>query len=256
MAATASPTGRFRVVRWWVSNHGRSDDERPAGEPAVTPDTAGDERRGPGSRFVAAVGRAVNHDAVLVRFLALWAVVAALFTVAWVGSYYLLPQGILRGANPVATADYTGSVTREFATLFAWNVGVSLVAVGANTFRSVNTPLGYVVLAVQAPRYGAVWGTGSLGVGTGARIVPSPSVLVERSGPLEITATVAVVAATRGVMVWHQQSGPRWREEFERVRSPREWSLDRREWALLLGGYLLLAVANYREALAIARVAG
>jgi ABC-2 type transport system ATP-binding protein len=80
------------------------------------------------------------------------------------------------------------------------------------------------------------------------------SVLVERSGPIELTAIVAIVVATRGVMLWHQESGPRWKESFDRVRSPRDWSLTRREWALLAGGYLLLAVANYREALAIALV--
>jgi len=205
---------------------------------------------------VGVVGRYVNHDDVLVRFVALWLVVATVFTVAWVASYHLLPQGLLRGGNPAVSAEYAGSVGREFLTLFGWNVGVSLVAVAANTFRSVNTPLGNVVQVVQAPRYGLVWGTGSLAVGTGERIVPSLTVLVERSGPLEITAMVAIVVATRGVMVWHQESGPRWREEFERVRSPRDWSLTTREWALLAGGYLLLAVACYREALAIAAVAG
>ena len=73
---------------------------------------------------------------------------------------------------------------------------------------------------------------------------------------MEITAIVAIVVATRGVMLWHQTSGPRWKEEFERVRSPRDWSLTRRELALLVGGYLLLAVACYREAVAIAQVAG
>jgi hypothetical protein len=210
----------------------------------------------PLGRVARTLGRYVNHEDVLVRFGSMWLLVAAVFTVAWVGSYYLLPQGILRSGNPVATAEYAGSVPREFLTLFAWNVGVSLVAVAANTFRSVNTPLGYLVLLVQTPQYGIVWGTGSLAVGSGARIAPSLSVLVERSGPLEITAVVAVVVATRGVMLWHQRSGPRWRESFDRVRSPRDWSLTRREWGLLVAGYLLLAVANYREALDIARVAG
>jgi hypothetical protein len=207
-------------------------------------------------RVLATVGRYVNHDDAAVRFGSFWLVVAAVFTTSWVASYHLLPQGLLRGGNPVATAEYAGSVPREFLTLFAWNAGVSLIAIAANTFRSVGTPLGYLVLVVQVVQYGAVWGTGSLGIGTGARIAPSLAVLVERSGPMEITAVVAIVVATRGVMLWHQASGPRWREEFERVRSPRDWSLSRREWALLAGGYLLLAVANYREALDIARVAG
>lgn len=207
-------------------------------------------------RGISTVGRYANHDDVLVRFGSFWLLIAAVFTVSWVASYHLLPQGVLRGGSPVAAAPYAGSVPREFLTLFAWNVAISLVAVAANTFRSVETPLGYLVLVVQVVQYGAVWGTGSLGIGTGARIPPSLAVLVERSGPMEITAAVAVVVATREVMLWHQASGPRWREEFERVRSPRDWSFDRRELALLAAGYLLLAVANYREALDIARVAG
>ena len=208
------------------------------------------------TRLVRAVGRYVNHDDVFVRFVSLWLLVATVFTLSWVVSYVFLPQGLLRGGNPVAEAEYAGSVGREFLTLFGWNVAVSLIAVAANTLRSVNTPMGYVIEVVQAPRYGAIWGTGSLAIGTGERIVPSLAVLVERSGPMEITAIVAIVVSTRGLMLWHQQSGPRWKEEFERVRSPREWSLDRREWAVLVGGYLLLAVACYREAVAIAAVAG
>jgi len=183
-------------------------------------------------------------------------VVATVFTVAWVGSYYLLPQGLVRGTNPGATADYAGSVPRESLSLFAWNVAVSLMPIGANTSRSVNTPLGYVVQVAQAPRYGTVWGTESLAVGSGARITPSLSVLVERSGPVELTAVVAIVVATRGVMSWHQSSPPRWAEPFDRIRSPREWSSPRREWALLVGGDALLALANHREALEIAQVAG
>ena len=202
------------------------------------------------------IGRYVNHDDVLVRFVSLWAVVAGVFTVAWILSSLFLPQGLLRGGNPGATTGYAGSITQEFLWLFGWNVGVSLIAISANTLRSVNTPMGYVFEVVQAPLYGAIWGTGSLAIGTGERIVPSLAVLVERSGPMEITALVAIVVATRGVMLWHQESGPRWKEEFERVRSPRNWSLTRREWAILVGGYLLLAVACYREAVAIAQVAG
>ena len=242
---------------------GRTDAGRPAGGrhvaagPLKCPSNQTEHVTGPALRTpVRRIGAAVNHDDVVVRFVSLWTVVATVFAGAWIGSYYGLPAGLLRGANPVASVPYAGSVWREFLTLFVWNVGVTLVAVGANTFRSVNTPLGYLVLVVQAPQYGIVWGTGSLAVGTGARIAPSLSVLVERSGPMEITAVVAVVAATRGVVLWHQQSGPRWREEFERVRSPRDWSLTRREWGVLAGGYLLLAVANYREAVAIARLAG
>jgi hypothetical protein len=221
----------------------------------VTDDST-DGDTGRRTRISRTVGTYVNHDDVFVRFVSLWAIVAIAFTVTWIGSYHFLPQGLLRGGNPLAPAEYAGSVTAEFLTLFAWNVGISVIAIGANTLRSVNTPMGYVIEVVQAPWYGAVWGTGSLAIGTGERIAPSLAVLVERSGPMEITSIVAIVVATRGVMLWHQKSGPRWKEEFERVRSPKDWSLTRREWALLAGGYLLLAIACYWEAIAIAQVAG
>ncbi|MFC7174981.1 hypothetical protein ACFQL0_19745 [Haloplanus litoreus] len=176
---------------------------------------------GPIGRVSKRIGWYVNHDDVLVRFVSLWVVVASVFTAAWILSYLFLPQGLLRGGNPGAATGYAGTITREFLWLFGWNVGVSLIAVGANTLRSVNTPMGYVIEVVQAPWYGAVWGTGSLAIGTGERIVPSLTVLFERSGPMEITALVAVVVATRGVMLWHQESGPRWKEEFVRAVAQR-----------------------------------
>jgi hypothetical protein len=201
------------------------------------------------------IGRLINHDRVEIRLLSLGTFVGLIFSIAWILSYHFLPQGLLRGPNPVATAPYAGTVAEEFLRLFGWNVGVSLLAIAANTFRSVNTPLGYLFVVVQAPRYGAIWGTGSLGVGTGARIEPALRVLVERSGPMEILGIVAIVVATRAVMIWHQQSTPRRTVPFERVRSPREWEVSGREVAVLVGGYLLLAIANYREAVAIAQTA-
>jgi hypothetical protein len=48
------------------------------------------------------IGRYVNHDDVLVRFVSLLVVVASVFTAAWILSYHFLPQGLLRGGNPGA----------------------------------------------------------------------------------------------------------------------------------------------------------
>lgn len=143
------------------------------------------------SQVAGFVGRYVNHDDVLIRFVSLWVIVAALFAAAWIVSYYLLPQGCfaagtrLRRPSTRAAFRENSSRSSRGTWVLPWS------PIGANTLRSVDTPLGYVVEIVQAPRYGAVWGTGSLALGSGDRIVPSLSVLVERSGPLEITAIVA-----------------------------------------------------------------
>jgi hypothetical protein len=80
------------------------------------------------------------------------------------------------------------------------------------------------------------------------RLAPLPSVILGRSGVYELTAFVAIAVATRGVMVWHQKSGPRWCEEFEWVRGPRDWSIGRREVFVLVAGIVLLAIENFREA--------
>lgn len=134
-----------------------------------------------------------------------------------------------------------------FLSIFAWNLGFSLIVVAANTFRSIRTPLGYLVVLVMWVQGAVIWGTNSLAIQTG-RLAPSLSVILGRSGVYELTAFVAIAVATGGVMVWHQASGPRWREEFERVQGPREWTIERREVLVLAAGIVLLALANYREA--------
>jgi hypothetical protein len=63
----------------------------------------------------------------------------------------LLSPGAVTRGNPGASTGYAGRITREFLWLFGWNVGVSLIAIGANTLRSVNTPMGYVIEVVQTP---------------------------------------------------------------------------------------------------------
>jgi hypothetical protein len=124
-----------------------------------------------------------------------------------------------------------------------------------NVFRSLRTPASYVVVALVWVQGAVVWGTNSLAIEAG-RLAPSLAVLLGRSGIFELTAYVAVAVATRELMLWHQQGTPRWREEFERVRSPSDWHLSRNEWLVLLAGVALLAVANYREAVMISQVVG
>lgn len=198
----------------------------------------------------------VNHGNVVVRFAASWLVLTTLFVVAWYVGYYLLPEGVLRGAAGVgARTPYLGNVRAEFLSIFGFNLLFALILVGANTFRSVETPLGHLVLAVTFVQGGLVWGSNSLVIQAG-RLEPSLAVALGRSGLYELTAFVAIAVATRGVMLWHQQSGPRWREEFERVRSVRDWRISAGEALVLLAGLTLLAGANYVEAVRVAAVGG
>lgn len=202
------------------------------------------------------LGDLVNHDHVAVRFVSLWTLCFGLFLAAWTLSYLFLPEGLLRrtgGPGPLSTTAPT--VGAELASILAWNLGFSLIVVTANTFRSVRTPMGALVVLVMWLQGAVIWGTNSLTVQAG-RLAPSLEVILGRSGVFELTALVAIAVATRGVMVWHQRTGPRWKEEFVRVAGPRDWSIDRREALVLVGGLVLLAAANYREAAMVVAATG
>lgn len=203
-------------------------------------------------RHLRKLGRYLNHDDVFVRAASLWTFCAVIFVSVWVGSYHLLPESLLRGSSLAYFAPVeTERVETTFVRVFAWNLGFASFLVLSNTFRSVNTPMGYLALVVVVVQGALVWGTGSLALATG-RIEPSFATVVGRSGVFELSAYVLIVVSTRGVMLWHQREPPRLREEFKRVRSVRDWSVSRRELFVLLAGIVLLAFSNYREASVIA----
>ncbi|MDZ7689434.1 MAG: hypothetical protein U5J64_12130 [Halobacteriales archaeon] len=200
------------------------------------------------------VGHYVNHDDVFVRAASFWAFCAVVFVAVWVLSYHLLPKGLLRGTSLAYFAPVeTERAETTFMRVFAWNIVFASILVLSNTFRSVETPMGYLALLVVVVQGALVWGTGSLALATG-RIEPSLGTVVGRSGVFELSAYVLIAVSTRGVMLWHQREPPRLREEFVRVRSVRDWSLSRRELLVLLAGIGLLAAANYREASMIAEL--
>lgn len=200
-------------------------------------------------RPVRTLGRYVNHESVLVRAVSFWGFCAIVFMFVWAGSYQLLPEGLLRGTSLAYFAPIeTDETETTFLRIFAWNLFLSGgIIVLANTFRSVNTPMGYVVVVVNTINGALIWGTGSLALGTG-RIEPSVATVLGRSGVFELSAFILIAVATREVMLWHQESPPRLREDFERVRSPSDWKFSKRELLVLVAGIALLAAANYREA--------
>jgi hypothetical protein len=202
------------------------------------------------------LGDYVNHENVFVRFVSLWTMLMVAFVAAWYVGYHFLPEGLLRPTNTSRLLpEYAGSVAAEFLTIYAINVAGCVVIAAFNSLRSIRTPAGYVIVASVWVQGAVVWGTNSLAIEAG-RLAPSLSVLLNRGGIFELTAYVGVAVATRELVVWHQQSGPRWREEFERRYSPRDWHLSRSEWFVLLASLALLAAANYREALMISRAVG
>ncbi len=208
------------------------------------------------NRLSRTLGRYVNHENVFVRAISLWGFCAVVFSLVWIGSYHFLPEGLLRGTSLAYFAPVeTDETETTFLRIFGWNLVSAIIIVVANTFRSVNTPMGYLVVLVSVVNGALVWGTGSLALAAG-RIEPSIATVLGRSGVFELSAFVLVAVATREVMLWQQRSPPRWREDFERVRSPKDWEFSLNELLVLVVGITLLAAANYREAAQIIDLVG
>jgi len=202
------------------------------------------------------VSQWLHSDKVLVRLLALWLFCALLFTVSWTTSYYLLPEGVLRGK---LLGQHIPVVTSHEGTTFLRVFGVNLVAgcglvALANLCQVGNTSLGYPIVMYHAVLYGVLLGTNSFGIPAPARFAPSLTTVLSRSGAFEISAYIAIAAATRRLVVWRQPSWLDW--HTEQVGSWRKWRLDRAETAVIAGAILLLAAANCREAVHIQQVLG
>lgn len=123
------------------------------------------------------VKRFLMHERLTARFCALLCAVLAVFLAAWVLSYFLLPEGFLKGrlaGGALAGEDLAGgSVWLEWLRLSAVNLGVMfLVIVAPNLFRSGDYPYGYVTIALLAAILGITIGTNSFAISAGGKIPP------------------------------------------------------------------------------------
>jgi hypothetical protein len=203
------------------------------------------------------VSQWLHSDKVLPRLAVLWLICALLFTASWTTSYYLLPEGVLRGKLPGQYIPVeTSHVITTFLRVFGVNLlaGCGLVAL-ANLCQAGNTSAGYPIVMYHAVLYGILLGTNSFGIPAPVRFAPSLTTVLNRSGAFEITAYIAIAAATRGLVIWRQ---PSWLNcwQNEQVGSWRKWRLNRAEIAVIAGAILLLAAANYREAVHMQQVLG
>lgn len=125
----------------------------------------------------------------------------AAFLGAWLLSYLLLPEGLLRGrsaAQVLAGNDLLGgSVWLEWLRLLAINVGVVVFSIIApNLFRTEKDyPLGYTSTTLIAVVFGITLGTDSFAMSIGGKMPPTFAVF-SSSGLYEIIAYVLAAAAT------------------------------------------------------------
>ena len=192
--------------------------------------------------------RLLCHEAWPVRSLSLLGLITVLFVVTWTLSYYLLPEGILRGrsgAAVLAGEEAASSFALEFLRIAAINLVMMGVVIFANRLlRVYGYPLGYLLPVIWSMTYAVTLGTNSFSIPLPEPMAPSLQVL-GRSGPYEIAAYVLAATATYGV------SANRFRRLIPPDSEPIEPTplfVKNVDWVGLGLGVALLITANAYEA--------
>lgn len=192
--------------------------------------------------------RLLRHERWYVRSLSLLGLTTVLFVLAWTVSYYLLPEGILRGrsgAAVLAGEEAAASFTLEFLRIAAINLVMMGMLIYANRLLRVSGyPLGYLLPLMWSISYAATLGTNSFSIPLPEPMPPSLAVL-SRSGPYEIAAYVLAAAATYGVSA----------NRFKRLIPPDSEPIEPKprfarnvDWLGLALGIAVLVTANAYEA--------
>jgi hypothetical protein len=201
------------------------------------------------------VKRLLRHETWYVRSLSLLGLAIALFVLAWTLSYYLLPEGVLRGRSGSAllTGDEAApSFALEFLPIIAINLAMMGAVIFANRLLRVHGyPLGYLPPVIWSMSYAVTLGTNSFSIPLPEPMAPSFQVL-GRSGPYEIAAYVLAATATYGV------SANRFRRlvppDSEPIKPTPEFAKNV-DWVGLGLGVALLIAANAYEAYMIVSLA-
>jgi hypothetical protein len=188
------------------------------------------------------------HERLWIRFAGLYLSGLLIFFVAWLISYYFIPEGALKGsslAGRLAGDDIAGSMGRELLRIFMVNLMMAGLIVGFNLAIRINRiPLGYLIPPIWFLLYGLILGSDSFSIAIGERMGPSLAVL-QRSGLYELAAYTLITVSTFNISRFEIQAlfqtNPERVAETTRFRPVQAVGL--------LIALLILLASNFREAL-------
>lgn len=147
------------------------------------------------------------NEHLLVRFLSLFTLGAAVFLICQTMAYLWLPEGLLRGGGlgtVVAGDEAANSLLVEWVRIVSWNLPILLVfSVATNLIRLTNgVPLGYLIAIQMQGYFGIITGTNSFTMASKTgKIAPSLEWLAH-PGFYEIMAYALAAAATYEISRW------------------------------------------------------
>jgi len=191
----------------------------------------------------------LTDDNLFKRFVWMWVLSFSVFFLAWVASYLVLPQGILRGKLPSTwlfgeDVDVFSTFLRIF--LFNFLIG-GIVFTLCNLFRVGNVPLGYVAIWLQILIFGVFKGTNSF-------IYPYETMSASfigflRTGLWEFTAYILMTCSTVNIAIYRQES---WvNSKLTKIKQWNDVKLSKVEKSTYFVGIVILILSAFLEALAI-----
>jgi len=192
-----------------------------------------------------------NQENVIKRILWLYGLRSLLSMISLLVGYYLLPEGILRGASPLATVvAEQPNFWLHFGETFIFNLALVVVfGVGLNLIMyKEGFPWGYAIPIVTGVFGGLMVGTNSFMDDLSRYSVLEGLVRGYSIGELEMLGYIFIIASTARVSIYRDDTP--WyslRTKFIKVKDFREITLSRQEWIALISGIFLLLISAYNE---------
>ncbi len=189
-----------------------------------------------------------GHPNTLVRFLTLYGLGLALFSLSWILGYGVLPRGVLRGLGVLgllAGDSAAPSFVLEFARIAGLNlIGFGFIVGGNLLLRVRGFSFGYLVPLAWMILYGLTLGTNSFGIAM--EQTPAPGLWVlGRSGLYEMMAACLLAVGTDKLS---RNQSPTMRTPSVPVPADRRPALNSGDRIAIGLSLILLAGAAAREA--------
>lgn len=205
----------------------------------------------------------ITNENIYKRIGLMYAAFCGIFFPTIIASYYLLPEGFLRGKHPlISQVELSSDLLTSTLQIFGYNliptgliIAANLIAQQSRTDEDKFIPVGYTALWVITVLFALYTGTWSFEVVTAAPPLQDRLLRVfdifHRSGLLEFSAYIFAAATSYKFTRWYSDG-----KNIIRSRSWADVRLDRTEKVILVLAFVLLFCAALIESNAIVQLAG
>jgi hypothetical protein len=197
----------------------------------------------------------VTDESIYERIGWMYASFFLLFVLVTILSYFLLPEGILRGKHPIISRlEFSSNLWTLTLQIFGYNLILTFLIIGANLLGNQSklskeqfVPMGYLLFWVQTALFAVYLGTWSLGVDLVApplhrRILVRLFDIAHNAGLLEFSAYLLAATTSFRFTLWYSDG-----KKIVASRNWRDVTLAMSERILLALAFVLLLCAAYIE---------